>query len=102
MSLLPLQQTDNKDLSILQTKWKSILDPVLSNPLIAPVILPGVVLYSGTNVVNHRLGKKLTGWIVIGNSASTTFYDKQASNQQPQLTLVLNASGDCTVSLLVF
>lgn len=32
--LLPLQQTTNKDLSLLQTKWKSILDAFLGNPLL--------------------------------------------------------------------
>lgn len=37
MALLPLQQTDNKDLSILQTKWKAILDVILSNPLVSGI-----------------------------------------------------------------
>lgn len=102
MPSLPLQQTDDHDVSLMQTKWKSIIDPLLANPISSSFVLPRLTLASGDNVINHFLGRKILGWIVVGNNAATTFYDKQASNQQPQLTLILNASGACTISLLVF
>lgn len=83
-------------------KWAAQLNPVLANPLVQGLLLPGVKLASGDNTVNHRLGRKLQGYIVVLNSAATTFYDKQATNPTPQLTLIINASGATTVSLYVF
>ncbi len=83
-------------------KWAAALNPVLGNPVVGGSLLSGLVLKSGDNVINHGLGAKLQGYIVVMNSAAVTFYDKQSTNQMPQLTLVLNASGATTVSLYVF
>lgn len=83
-------------------KWAATINPVISNPIVAGNLLRGVVLVSGDNTINHGLGEKLQGYTVVMNSAAVTFYDKQASNPRPQLTLILNASGATTVSLYVF
>lgn len=83
-------------------KWASALNPVLGNPLVNGQMLDGVALASGDNAVNHGLQRKLQGYLVVLNSAAVTFYDKQATNQRPDLTLILNASGATTVSLYVF
>jgi hypothetical protein len=87
---------------MMQNQWASALDPVLVNPLVQGRLVQGVVLTAGDNVINHKLGRALVGWIVVRNTAATTFYDKQDSNTMSGLTLVLNASGACTVSLWVF
>lgn len=102
MAQLPLQKTSDQDLSLIQTRWKSVLDPIIANPANNSLILANLTLASGANTINHMLGQKLQGWVVIGNDSSTTFYDSQAINQQPQLTLILNASGACVINLLVF
>ena len=86
----------------MQTSWAAQLNPLINNPINAASILSGVVLASGDNTINHKLGKKLTGWFIVGQSASATFYDKQSTNQNSQLTLVLNASAAVTVNLAVF
>lgn len=99
---LPLVKANDPVLSQLETQWKAILDPLIANPANATSLLANIILVNGKNVINHKLGKKLQGWIVVGNNASTTFYDSQSSNQQQQLTLILNASGACTINLLVF
>lgn len=83
-------------------KWAATLNPVLANPAVLGILLPPQTLASGDNTINHTLGRKLQGYVVVLNSAATTFYDKQATNPRPQLTLVLNASGATTVSLYVF
>lgn len=85
-----------------QTKWAATLNPIVSNPLVSGLILSDVKLTSGANVINHLLGRALQGYIVILNSAAVTYYDSQATNQKPELTLILNASGVATVSLYVF
>ncbi len=83
-------------------KWAATLNPVLLNPLIGGRILSGIAVLSGANTISHGLGQKLQGYMVILNSAAVTFYDSQGSNQRPELTLILNASGAAIVSLYVF
>lgn len=89
-------------LSQMQTKWASILNPLLGNPSAQSIILPNVMLASGLNVVNHKLDKPLTGWRIIRINASATIYDSQDQNKMPDLTLLLNSSAPCMVSLEVF
>lgn len=88
--------------SLAATKWSSQLNPVLANPILQGQLLPELVVKSGNNTINHGLGRALVGYIVVGNSAAVTFYDKQATNQRPDLTLILVASGAATINIYVF
>ncbi len=83
-------------------KWAATLNPLLANPLVNGQILPGILLATGTNVINHRLGRKLQGYFIILKSANVTTYDSQAMNQTPDVTLHLVSSGAVMVSLYVF
>lgn len=87
---------------LANTKWAATLNPLLANPINNGLILSNLKLTSGANTINHFLNRPLQGYFVVLNSASTTFYDSQATNQRPDLTLILNASGATTVSLYVF
>lgn len=87
---------------LAQNKWAASLNPVIANPLIAGRLLPGILVASGNNIINHGLQRKLQGYFVVLNSAAVTFYDNQATNQTPNLTLSLHASGAATISLYVF
>ena len=98
MAGLPL----NLPYSQQSTKWKSQLDPILANPLTNGQLLTGVDLSNGTTVVNHKLGRKLVGWIIVGTNAAASVYDNQDSNQTPQLTLILVSNAVCTLNLWVF
>lgn len=89
-------------LSLLQTKWASLIDPFLSNPSLSSIILPDISLVSGSNSINHTLGRKLLGWRVIRIQGSATLYDQQGSNPMPELTLVLVSNANVVVSLEVF
>ena len=100
--MLTIFQSPFHDLSLMQTSWAAQLNPLLDSPLNNVSILQALVLASGDNVINHKLGKRLTGWFVVGQNASATFYDKQASNSTPQLTLTLNSSAAVTINLAVF
>src|SRR5690242_8486747 len=104
-SLMPLTQfqSDDRDFQLMQSSWAALLNPLLANPLTKGVILTAVALQTGDNVINHRLGRVPQGWLVIRQySAYAGLFDKQASNQMPQSTLVLNASGATTVDLYIF
>lgn len=97
---LPQFQSPNTVLQLMQSKWASILNPVLDIPLNnRPSVLKDVVLATGNNVINHRLGRKPIGWIVTDVDANVGIYRSAEFND---LTLTLNSSGAATVSLLVF
>jgi len=90
------------DLPKMQTTWAQQLDPIIANPTVNNLVLKNISLVSGTNVINHKLGRVLQGWKPTRIRASATFYDKQDSNQTPQLTLVLVASAPVVIDLEVF
>ena len=98
---LPLIKTA-ADLPTLMPRWKSTLDPLLAGPLARARVIENVAVVSGVNVVNHGLGRKLTGYVVILSTAAATFYDLQSTNPTTALTLELVASAPAVVSLLVF
>lgn len=91
---LPLEQ--------MQTKWKSQIDPALSNVLFQGRLIQNVSLATGNNTINHGLGRPLIGWFLTRRPSSATVYDNQSTNPTPALTLSLNASTSVTVSLYVF
>jgi myo-inositol-1-phosphate synthase len=100
---LPIFTTQDKDLSMLQTKWASELNPILTNPISNGILIKGINLVAGANVVNHKLGRKLQGWIVTRwNGGVANVYDTQDSNQMQQLTLNLNSSANVSIDLYVF
>lgn len=86
----------------LMTKWAAILNPFLDNPPNNSLVLKNIHLSTGSNVVNHFLGRPLQGWKPTRVRASATLYDTQDTNQTPQLTLVLVASAAVVVDLEVF
>lgn len=85
-----------------RTRWKAILDVLLSNQSLNSLILSNVSIANGTTVINHTLGRPLLGWRVVRLSGAATIYDNQDQNQTPGLTLVLVSDADVTVSLEVF
>ena len=99
---LPIFKSDNEPMVMMQTKWASVINPVLGIPLNQGLLLQDVSLVSGSNTINHRLGRKLVGWIVTRLRSSATIYDTQDTNQRPSLTLELVASAPVVADIFVF
>jgi hypothetical protein len=100
---LPYFQTQVRDLSLLQTGWASQLNPIVNNSLLQGNLLQSVKLASGSNAVNHKLGKNLTGWILTRiRTPGATIYDTQDANTTPSTTLQLHASAAIVVDIYVF
>ncbi len=89
-------------LDLMQTKWSAELNPVLANPITSGNLLQGIAIVTGKNVINHGLGAKLQGYIIVLNSAAVTFHDTQSTNPMTNLTLDLIASGPTTISIYCF
>jgi len=99
---LPLIHAEDKDLNMVQTKWKSLIDPIISNQLIDGHVLYGIKLSIGSNNINHLLGRNLLGYIIVGIDGLAEIYDSQASNQQKNLTLILVSNAAVTANIYVF
>lgn len=99
---LPVFQTDNKQLMLLQTSWKTILSPGLANPIMQGTLLRNISLINGQNTINHLLDRPLLGWFVTRQNALANIYDAQNGNSMPNLTLVLVSDAAVTIDLYVF
>lgn len=106
--------TKIQEFALMQSSWSSTLNPLITklsdvvnddlfNPsLLSANLLTAVALKTGDNRVQHKLGKKLTGWIIIRKRANANIYDKQDSEPRKEVFLALNTSADVTVDLYVF
>lgn len=99
---LPIMQSDSEQLLSVQTRWASILNPLLSNPLLNGVVLKQVQLASGSNIINHKLGRKLQGFIITRQRGPANIYDTQDNNSMPDLTLHLESSASVSCDIYVF
>lgn len=96
---LPFFKSADPVLELLQTKWRSILNPLIAVPMNSGFQIDGVVLSASANVINHRLGRVQQGWIITDLNASTTIYRSQAFNDK---TLTLTSSNAATINIWVF
>lgn len=85
--------------TLLLTTWASQLNPFLANPVNQVSVLENVVLKTGVNVVNHKLGETLQGWFIVDRNAAAEIYRSAPFND---LTLTLTSSAPVTVNLGVF
>ena len=99
---LPTYQTSERVLTLVQSNWSSLLNPLLDNPLNQGQILEQVTLQIGSNVVNHKLGRKLRGWFIVRQRSAGDVYDTQDTNPSPQTTLTLTSSAIVSVDIFVF
>lgn len=98
---LPQFNTQDRSLTLLQSRWASQLDPIVENPLLKGVILRGVSLAIGDNTVDHKLQRKPQGYIVVRTLiAASQIFEKESS--MPTLNIVLNSSAACVADILVF
>lgn len=112
---LPIIQTTDKNIQLLQTRWASFINPIITAAPNNNLILINVPLVNGTNTINHGLGRNLQGWYIVrrrqwlssGTPTAYDIYDKQDSNTTPQLTLILTCNegtkaNPVLVNLVVF
>lgn len=97
---LPLFKSQDQSFMLMQTSWKSKLDPFFSFPLAQGLQLSNIVLQAGSTTFNHSLGRMQRGWIITDTNANATIFRSGPFNSQ---TLTLGLSiGSATVSLWVY
>ena len=86
-----------------QDHVESVINPVLDSAVIDGVILEDIDLVSGSfTSVEHKLGRKPRGYLVIRKSAAETVYEDVGDYDNRKLFIKLRASGSLTVNLWVF
>lgn len=94
--------TSDKELNQIQDNLVRTLNPVIETPILGGTLLQSVALVTGSNVINHKLGRKLIGWVVSRQRSAANIYDDQDNNSTPQLNLILVTSADVILDIYCF
>jgi hypothetical protein len=89
----------NLDWKLANSKWASTLNPFIANPVNNAQIIQDVTLQSGSNILNHSLGRTLQGWFIVDIQGVASIYRSAPFNSQ---TLTLTSSAKVTCSIGVF
>lgn len=96
---LPYIQTQDRVLSQLQTQWTSLINPVISIPMLQGLQLTGITLKNGVNTINHLLARKQQGYFFTDQDAPASIYRSAIFNDQ---TLELTSNAPVTVNIWVY
>lgn len=100
---LPIVMSELQQMTQMQNLWSAQLNPVLNNSIVNGRLIRNQTLITGSNVVNHGLGRNLIGWFITRlRGSAPSIYDTQDSNQLQSLTLNLNSSGNVVCDIYVF
>lgn len=102
MQAIPKVQTNNREINQIQSNIVGQLNAVGNGLFSSGIILTSQVLKTGTNTINHKLEKPLTGWFVVRQKSAASIYDNQDNNKTPARNLILISSADVTVDIFVF
>lgn len=99
MAQLPIFQDPNQNLMLMQTRWKSILDPVIGNPTANGNIIKNVTLNAGSTSINHGLQRMQQGWQIIDIQGPVYPYRSAPFNST---NLILGCASTTIVSVWCF
>lgn len=98
-----LQGFEDELVDRFQDNVEAFTNQLSQKQIIDGQILKNITLITGSvNEVSHKLGRELTGWIIIRNRANSILWDSQDSNLRKGLTLLLNCTANTVVDLWVF
>lgn len=84
----------------LQANVADALTPLQNKPLLDGQLITATLL-AATNTIQHKLGRKVIGYLVVSQSASSAFHDNIQVNSSDS-NFTITASVACTVNLWVF
>lgn len=91
--------SDDPILTPIVTRLKEVFRNLITKQIIDGQLLVKIPLVAGSvNNVPHKVGRVLNGYIIVGSSADSRFWDSGSTD----FFLKLNCSTNTTVSLWVF
>jgi len=96
-------RVEDEDANRIQDKIEKFSRQFPNKEIIDGLLIKDISLTVGlVNEIDHKLGRELIGYIVVGKSAAAIISDDQANNTRKDKTLKLNTSALATVNLWVF
>ena len=95
--------TINPELQKVSDNLREFVKPLINSEIVDGVLLKDISLITGQdNVVSHKLGRKINGWIPVRIRANSVVWDLQDSNVIDTSTLILRSSVNVTIDLWIF
>lgn len=85
------QLSHKLDWQLMNPILASTLNPLIANPLNTVIIIKKITLINGVTIINHKLGKMMSGWFITDIDSPATIY-RSASLNTTTLTLTSDAS----------
>ena len=103
MSVRDLKKIAGDDISNRsQDNTDTVLRPIVNSAIIDGVLLNDIELTYGANTIEHKLGRKLLGYIVVRKNNDAVISDAQDTNKLSSKNLILYSDTLVTVSLWCF
>ena len=96
-------RSKNEDLNRVQDNIEKQYNQVVDKEVLDGHILQNVTLVPNkVNLVQHKLGRQIEGWIVIRKRADARIWDVQDCNVNKQISIALIVTSEVEVDLWVF
>ncbi len=104
MAKVPFKKFNSADVDLmrLQDNVDRALNGVQMVPINSGQFTEKLALVVGDNTIEHKLGRKVTGYSVASQNAASAFYDNLQTGTDLGLNFTLNSSAVCTVILWVY
>lgn len=95
-----MQLSTSLPFNLMITKWASILNPVLGLPILSGNQINNIAMTLNVPIaINHGLGRKPQGWIIVDNQVASVIWRTEAFNSS---TLTLESNVTTTISIWVY
>jgi len=96
---MPLKRInfDDRSIALFQDNVSQAIVPSDNSPFVGGVLLTGIVLATGSNAIQHTLGRTPEVWVICDTNAAQTVYRTSWTTSVINLT----ASGAVTISMWV-
>lgn len=85
----------------LQANVADALTPLQNKPILDGILLRSLSVLSGSNTIQHKLGRKIVGYFVVSQTAASGFHDDIQSTSS-KTSFVLTATNPCTLNVWIF
>jgi hypothetical protein len=96
-------RSTSSDVVQLQDSVANALNPIIKKEIIDGQLLENLALAtSQDNLIQHKLGRNLRGYIIVRKNALADVYEQPVPNNLTELQLNLHTTQTVTISLWVF
>lgn len=96
-----IQSIDNT-INKVQDSVEESIKSLNRNIMNGAVIINNVIINTTDTPISHGLNREVKGWFVIDNNSNSTVWRSSTPSEAPTKILLLKASNQTTISLVVF